>query len=209
MLSTEHSRSPLRILEQSSKGAVRPGDLGVVMARAGVGKTAFLVQVGIDHALRNKPTLHVAYGQDLDHVQSWYDALFEDLAHDTMTPSERDEARERLGKNRLIHAVPSAPLDPEKLADILKLYEDGLGFVPNAILIDGYEWSGRESAELASEIRLVKELAATVDAELWMQTSLQGIGLEQPVAEGVNGADTEMVEALQEPCCPKSALGGP
>ena len=43
MLTTENSRSPLRILEQSSKGAVRPGDLGVVMARAGVGTVEWTV----------------------------------------------------------------------------------------------------------------------------------------------------------------------
>ena len=173
MLTTDNSRSPLRILEQSSKGAVQPGDLGVVMARAGVGKTAFLVQVGIDHALREKPTLHVAYGQDLDHVQSWYGALFEALAHDTLAPSEVQDARERLGKNRLIHAVPTAPLDPEKLADILKLYDDGLSFVPKAILIDGYDWARLGATELMNEVRLLKELASTVNAELWISAQTQ------------------------------------
>ena len=62
MLTTKNSRSPLRILERSSGNAVRPGELGVVMARAGVGKTAFLVQIGIDHALREKPT-HLTNGK--------------------------------------------------------------------------------------------------------------------------------------------------
>ena len=167
MLSTEHSRSPLRILEQSSQGAVRPGDLGVVMARAGVGKTAFLVQVAIDHALREKPTLHVDFSQELDHVQSWYDALFDDLASTTMSPEEVEVARERLHRNRLIHASPKARVDAEKLAEILKLYESGLGFTPRAILIDGFDWSAPQG-RLRDEIALLKELAATVDAELWL-----------------------------------------
>ena len=173
MLTTENSRSPLRILEESSKGAVHPGDLGVVMARAGVGKTAFLVQVGIDHAMREQPTLHVAYGQELDHVQSWYDALFTYLSETTLSATEARQAREHLNQNRLIHAVPRATLDPEKLAEILKLYDDGLGFVPKTILIDGFDWKGYGAKERVGLIRLRKELAATVDAELWMSAQTQ------------------------------------
>jgi hypothetical protein len=173
MLTTENSRSPLRILEQSSHGAVRPGDLGVVMARAGVGKTAFLVQVGIDHALREKPTLHIAFGEDLDHVRSWYDALFSDLAATALSAEEVAEARERFNRYHLIHASPRAALDPARLAETLKLYESGLGFVPRAILVEGYEWTGRPASELTNEITLLKELAATVNAELWMTAQTQ------------------------------------
>ena len=172
-LTIENTRSPLRILEQSSKGAVLPGDLGVVMARAGVGKTAFLVQVGIDHALREKPTLHIAYGQDLSHLQSWYEALFNDLAKTAFAPDEHEDARERFGKNSLLHAVPRSSLDPEKIADILRLYDKGLGFVPKAILIDGYDWTALRGEELRGEIRLLKELASTVSAELWMSAQTQ------------------------------------
>ena len=166
MLKTHNSKSPLRILEQTASGGVRPRDLGVVMARAGLGKTAFLVQVGIDHALRQKPTLHIALGQELDHVHSWYDALFEHLAS-SVGVEDYDEARERLHRCRLIQALPRTSLDPGKLADSLKLYEKSLGFVPKAILIDGYTWEA-PAEQLVSEISLLKELAATVDAELWM-----------------------------------------
>ena len=42
-----NANSPIRILERCCRGGLRPGELGVVMARAGVGKTAFLVQIGL------------------------------------------------------------------------------------------------------------------------------------------------------------------
>ncbi len=168
MLTTKNSRSPLRILERNSEDAVRPGELGVVMARAGVGKTAFLVQIGIDHALREKPSLHISFEQDLEHVVSWYDALFDHLAATSLDSSEVEDARARLHRNRLIHATPHTSLDPEKLAEILKLYDNGLGFIPRVILIDGFDWAGFDGRSLAGEIALFKELAATVDAELWM-----------------------------------------
>ena len=171
MLKTIDSKSPLRILEQCSHGGVRPGDLGVVMARAGVGKTAFLVQVGIDHALRKKKTLHVALGQDLDHVHSWYDALFDHQA-DSLEVSYR-EARELLSRNRLIQTYQSSELDPEKLAELLRLYQNKLDFVPKAILIDGFDWKAANPADVVSQIASLKQLASTVDAELWMSAQTQ------------------------------------
>ena len=74
----------------------------------------------------------------------------------------------RLHRNRLIHATPHTSLDPEKLAEILKLYDNGLGFIPRVILIDDFDWTGLDASGVTDEIALFKELAATVDAELWM-----------------------------------------
>jgi len=52
----------------------------VVMARAGVGKTACLVQIALDDLMRERKVLHITLEHTIDHVQSWYDALFDDLA---------------------------------------------------------------------------------------------------------------------------------
>ena len=60
-----NAQSPLRILERSIHGGLGKGNLGVVMARAGVGKTAFLVQIGLDDLMQEKDVLHVALGQSL------------------------------------------------------------------------------------------------------------------------------------------------
>ena len=54
-----NDQSPLRILEQSSHGGLGRGNLGVVMARAGVGKTAFLVHIALDTLLRDRKVFHV------------------------------------------------------------------------------------------------------------------------------------------------------
>ena len=48
------ARNPLRILEKTLSGGLRPGGLGLVLAPAGVGKTAFLVQIGLDAIMREK-----------------------------------------------------------------------------------------------------------------------------------------------------------
>ena len=45
-------QSTLRILDRSIRGGLGKGHLGVIMAPAGVGKSACLVQLGLDALLR-------------------------------------------------------------------------------------------------------------------------------------------------------------
>ena len=170
-----NEKSPLRILESSTKGGLGAGKLGVVMARAGVGKTAFLVQIGLDDAMRERPVLHVALGQDLDHVQSWYDALFDDLAK--LTELENlAQVRQLVNANRIIQAYANNGFSHERLDDVLSLYADKAGFAPKAILIDGFDWECGTVVERAAELGAFKLAAKRLDAELWMtaQTHREG-----------------------------------
>ena len=112
--------SPIRILERCCRGGLALGELGVVMARAGVGKTAFLVQVGLDAAMRKQPVLHVALGQDLEHVQSWYDALFDDLAQ-TTSLEDREQVRLDVNAHRVIQASADTAFGHERL-DVVAVY---------------------------------------------------------------------------------------
>ena len=54
-----NARSPLRLLEKGLHGGLGAGNLGVVLAGHGVGKTAFLVGVALDELLRAGRVLHV------------------------------------------------------------------------------------------------------------------------------------------------------
>src|SRR6187551_2946054 len=93
--------SPIRILDTSIRGGLGKGNLGLVMARAGVGKTACLVQIALDDLLRERPVLHVSLDQTMDHVLSWYDALFEDMV--VMTGlKDAEPARQMVQRHRMI-----------------------------------------------------------------------------------------------------------
>lgn len=52
-------RNPLRLMGQESDDILPTGGFGAVMARAGVGKTALLVQLALDSLLNGKKS--VAY----------------------------------------------------------------------------------------------------------------------------------------------------
>jgi hypothetical protein len=173
-----NEHSPLRILEKSIHGGLGKGNLGVVMARAGVGKTACLVQIGLDDLMRDKHVLHVALGQTLEHVQSWYDALFDDLAARTAL-EDRDEVRSQVVKHRVIKAYSDHYLPPERLERTIAMFEQHMQFRPAAILIDGYDWTGGvlmrdpgtsyiPNAQVAADLGAFKGIAKRLGAELWI-----------------------------------------
>ncbi len=158
--------SPIRILERCCRGGLSAGELGVVMARAGVGKTAFLVQVGLDGALREHPVLHVALGQDLEHVQSWYDVLFDDLARVTQL-ADREQVRSLVTRNRVIHASVDAAFPHEHLDEVVDLYGQA-EFTPSVILIDGLDWEHGAVIQRAAELGAFKQIARRLGAVLWL-----------------------------------------
>ncbi|MEJ2136649.1 MAG: hypothetical protein P8X86_15575, partial [Desulfofustis sp.] len=57
------SSNPLRVLGLDNKAEEGRQSLGLVMARAGLGKTAILVQIALDSMLRGNRVLHVAIGE--------------------------------------------------------------------------------------------------------------------------------------------------
>lgn len=161
-----NEHSPMRILDRSIHGGLGPGNLGVVMARAGAGKTAILVQIGLDDLMRDRQVLHVALGQSLEHVHTWYDALFDDLAA-LYQLDDREAERSELGKHRVIQSFADHNMNAERLEKILSLYSTHMNFKPSAILIDGYDWEGN-STKKAAELGALKNIAKRLGAELWI-----------------------------------------
>ena len=172
-----NAQSPLRILDMSIHGGLGKGNLGVVMARAGVGKTACLVQIGLDDLMRERPVLHLALEQTVEHVQSWYDALFSDLAIQTDLDNA-DSVRTMIARQRVIHAFADHELWPERLEKTVELFKTHLDFNPAAILVDGWDWAAHSVTENAAMIGAFKAYAKMLGAELWMtaQTHREGTG---------------------------------
>ena len=159
--------SPLRILERSIHGGLGKGNLGVIMSRAGAGKTAFLVQVGLDDLMRERDVLHVSLYHSVDHVLSWYDALFDDLAK-AKNLEEREMVRARIAKHRVIQSFPGHHLTAQRLENVIDLYSKHADFSPSVILIDGYSWDDEPAVVRAAEIGGFLASSRRYGAELWM-----------------------------------------
>jgi hypothetical protein len=172
-----NAQSPLRILERSIRGGLGKGNLGVVMAPAGVGKSACLVQIGLDDLMREKAVLHLAIGQTVEHVSAWYDALFDDLA-ELVDLADRGGVRESIGHRRLIKAFAEGAFSPQGLDQALGAFETHFKVEPSAILIDGFDWNGPGRAKALEEI---KASARRAGAELWMTAQTpRGYDVQQP-----------------------------
>jgi hypothetical protein len=159
-----NARSPMRILEQSIHGGLGPGHLGAIMAPAGVGKSAILVQIGLDDLMRGRSVLHIAIDQPVEHVAAWYDALFDDLAK-LAGLADRGEVRESIGRRLVIEAFAAGDFGAPVLDAALATLETHLRTQPSAILIDGFRWEG---PGCTAALGAIKASAARVGAELWM-----------------------------------------
>lgn len=157
-------QSPLRILDRKIRGGLGKGHLGVILAAAGVGKSACLVQIGLDALLRGRPVLHVAAGQSVEHVSARYDTLFDELA-ERVGLADRGREREAIARRRLIWSSVEGGITGRGLEDAVAAFQAHLHRAPSALLVDGLDW---EAPGAAATIGAAKATAARVGAELWM-----------------------------------------
>jgi hypothetical protein len=157
-------QSPLRILDRSIHGGLGKGHLGVIMAPAGVGKSACLVQIGLDALLREKPVLHVAIGQSVEHVSARYDALFDDLA-ERVDLADRGRVREWIAHRRLIWSSVEGTFSARRLDEALAAFQAHLELAASTILVDGFDW---EEPGSTATVSAMKASAARIGAEIWM-----------------------------------------
>jgi hypothetical protein len=178
-----NERSPLRVLEQSIHGGLGRGNIGVVIARHGVGKTAFLVGVALDDLMRGRNVLHVSLEQTADRVRTYYDEIFTELCHSEGLDNVWD-VRLSLERHRRIHSYLDGTFSLDKFRVALEFMRGNGQFVPEAILIDGFDFAGASGRDIAE----LRAIAREVDAELWMSavTSREAErnerGIPEPVA---------------------------
>ena len=132
-------RSPMRVFENSIHGGLGSGNLGVVVARHGMGKTAFLVDIALDDLLRGRKVLHVTIGRTIEHVREYYVEIFHDLAQSTALESAA-EIRREIESHRHIKAYLKDTFSVEHLKAHIAMLREAMGFVPVAIVIDGYDF---------------------------------------------------------------------
>ena len=185
-----NERSPLRVLEASIHGGLGAGNIGVVVARHGVGKTAFLVGVALDDLMRGRKVLHVSLEQASDKVLAFYDEIFMDLAHQREL-EDVWKVRLDLERNRRIHCYLDNTFSIDKLRDALAFKAAHSNFRPSAIMIDDFDFEHATGEDL----RALREIAEKAEAELWMSATttraatVNDHGVPEPVAHLEAGID--------------------
>ena len=132
-------RSPMVAVVSSIRGGLEPGQVGAVLARAGVGKSAFLVHVGLNSLVRGINVLHVSTSDTQAHVRSYYDEIFNEVTRSTASNSDTVAARVAMERHRVIHACLGRPFSPEDLGRLLEMVSEVMDFRPQLVLVDGLD----------------------------------------------------------------------
>jgi KaiC/GvpD/RAD55 family RecA-like ATPase len=139
-------RNPLKMMGYPAEDILSEGGFGALVARAGVGKTAFLVQIAIDKLLRDRNVLHISIDEPVEKVCLWYEQVFRNIA-DSSGVKQLDPFWELILPKRFIMTFKVEGFSVPKLEErVTDLSEQGI-FFPQLILIDGlpFEEMGRKT----------------------------------------------------------------
>lgn len=154
--------SPLKLLDKSTKKGLGGGNLGVLMARAGVGKTACLIHIAFDKLFQKEKLVHVSLEDVPEKVTSYYNVIFYDLVK-ALHMEDEYEKRMLLERNRMILAYMNQSFEIRRLRENLKNLIEKIEFIPDTLIVDGldFENTGREI------FHGFKEIAHEFQVEIW------------------------------------------
>ena len=176
-------KNPLRRMGYESDDILNKGEFGAVMARAGVGKTAFLVQLALNSMLREKNVLHISLNDPVKKVSLWYKEVFSRITtHYHIRQSNR--LWDMVLPHRFIMTFRvegfSVPKLEERLTDLI---EQKI-FKPDAMIIDGVPFEEPIQQELAN----LKRLAGRLGMQVWF--TIRTHRHEEP---GPNGTPSQLI----------------
>lgn len=159
-----NERSPLRVFERSIQGGLGKGNVGVVMSRAGAGKTAFLVDIALDELMQERKVLHINIDNPVEKVRGFYDEIFNDLA-DSQKLERRERAHLIVERNRLIQTYGRESFSMDKVKQGIQLASEHMHFDPEVIILDGWP---KFSEATEDDINEIAALAKQYNCELWV-----------------------------------------
>lgn len=155
-------RNPLRLMGHESEDILRQGEFGAVLARAGVGKTALLVQLSLNSLLQGKNVLHISLQDPVNKVSLWYREVLSRISQQ-YDISQIDQLWDALLPHRFIMTFRvegfSVPKLEERLTDLM---EQDI-FVPQTMLIDGLPFDDT----VAQPLKDLKILAQKYAMHAW------------------------------------------
>jgi hypothetical protein len=128
--------NPLRALGLEEKAKTGLRSMGLVMSRAGLGKTAILVQFALDCMLIGNKVLHVSIGEGVEKTRSWYDDILS-----LLTEGETVDEIPAIMKNRMIMTFKESSFSRALLEERLNDLVQQEIFKPECLIIDGYDFS--------------------------------------------------------------------
>jgi hypothetical protein len=162
-------RSPVRLFEKIIQGGLKSGEIGIISAPKGIGKTSVLVQIALDKLLQGKKIIHISFNQHASHVQNWYKNIFEEITRKKQLENERDVADELI-RNRVLMNFNQEGVNSDVIRRSLRSMIVEGGFGADAIIIDGFDFTIAKR----SRISTLKDFAKDLGISVWYSCDLSG-----------------------------------
>jgi hypothetical protein len=182
-------RSPLRILEKSTHGGLGKGNLGVLAARKGVGKTAVLVHLATDQLFQGKHVIHVSFSSKTSHIVDWYEDIFNEIArrHDL---EQAISVHDDLIKNRVIMNFNQAGISTRQITNSLQAMITEGQFDADLLVVDTYDFT----KATVEDLEVFREFAQNAGVEIWFSATLS----QGPLQTDPSGAPESLSEFLEQ-----------
>jgi hypothetical protein len=155
-------RNPLSHLGFETEDILPAGGFGAVLAHAGVGKTALLVQLALNAMLRNRYVLHVSLKDPVNKVTLWYGELFHHLANQ-YEAQKINKLWDTILPFRFIMTFRVESFTVPKLEERLNDLTEQKIFRPQMMIIDGFQCD----APLLPAMGALKSLAGRYGMPVW------------------------------------------
>ncbi len=142
---------------------LKPGELGVLLAWAGVGKTACLTHIAMEHLLNGLPVLHVCIDEMPDKIKVWYQEFIRNIV---ASNPEQDSAslQHQIEPLRFILAYLHHSFNIDKLEQSVRNLTEQARFSPTMVILDGLNFDHITR----STIEALREFAGKHGVSLWM-----------------------------------------
>ena len=141
-----NSVSPLRVFEEAINGGLGKGNLGVIVSRHGVGKTACLVHLATDKLFKGESVIQIAEMQSLDDATMVYNSIL---------------------ANRVVMNFSQEQVPIEKVLSSLESLISQGSFKADAVLFDGYKLTLADEEDIIK----IKDFAKKMNLEVWFSVS--------------------------------------
>jgi len=158
-------RSAVRNFEKALDGALRPGEIGIVTAKRGVGKTSMLVQLGLDQLLQGKPIVHISFSQQTDYAITWYNNMFDEMAEKKHLEKAAELKAEVIARRIVLNFNQDIVRTTQIIKTVKALFE--VGSKPSALMIDDFDFS----RAVPEAIQQMKTFAKEMGLFIWYTAS--------------------------------------
>lgn len=163
--------SPVRFFEPTG-AALDEGEIGLLTAKKGLGKTSILVQFGIDTLLKDKAIVHVSFNQKSENVITWYSSVLAEICKSHKV--DVDELSDELFRNRTILNFNQDTFTLPKVVNTLKALIDN-GIKLETIIVDDLDLLKTEVSDLNCFCDFIKEEKMTA----WFSYNSEASDLNQ------------------------------